>query len=102
MTLGKWQPGGVSVLDARALDSAVLNMDNGPTVTAKGSALLYGAMAVGVLAGAAISTYLWRQRVRALNLLNASPLERAEEIIANCESKLEDIERAFENLKGGH
>lgn len=101
MMAGKWQPLGASVLGSRSLESAVL-ANNGPTVTARGSALLYGAMAVGVLAGAAISTYLWRQRVRALNLLNASPLERAEEIIANCESKLEDIERSFENLKGGH
>jgi hypothetical protein len=42
---------------------------------------------------------LWRRRVRALNLLNLSPLERAEQMIANCERKLESIEKSFENLK---
>jgi hypothetical protein len=65
-----------------------------------GSAAIYGGAALCVLAGAAISTYLWKQRVKTMNLLNSSPLERAEELIANCESKLEDIERAFEELKG--
>lgn len=64
-----------------------------------GSALLYGGIAVGVLVGAALSTYLWRRRVRALNLLNQSPLERAEQLIANCERKLESIEKKVENLK---
>ncbi len=68
-----------------------------------GSALLYGGIAAGVLLGAALSTYLWRRRVRALNLLNLSPLERAEQMIANCERKLESIEQSFEqsfeNLK---
>ncbi|MBV9864904.1 MAG: hypothetical protein JO316_06110 [Abitibacteriaceae bacterium] len=105
MALGKLQTAGASGLDTSLLDTPTLNTDAITDAlndsSAKGSAVLYGAMAVGVLAGAAISTYLWRQRVRALNLLNLSPLERAEEIIANCESKLEDIERAFENIKGG-
>jgi hypothetical protein len=64
--------------------------------------LLYGGVAIGVLAGAAISTYLWRQRVRALNLLNLTPLERAEQLIASCESKLETIESAFAELKAAH
>jgi len=70
-------------------------------VRMRNQALLYSSVALGVLAGAAISTYLWRQRVQALELLNASPLERAEELIASCESKLEDIERAFEDMKAG-
>ena len=89
-----------ATLNTKALNTGELDSVNltGDT-SSKGAALLYGAVAVGVVAGAAISTYLWRQRVRALNLLNMTPLERAEEIIANCESKLEDIERAFENLK---
>ncbi len=68
---------------------------------AKGKALLYSGVLVGLVAGAAFSTYLWRQRVRALDLLNATPLERAEALISSCESKLEDIERAFEDLKPG-
>ena len=65
----------------------------------KGTPLLYGGVALGVVAGAAISTYLWRQRVRALNLLQTSPLERAEQIISNCEDKLASIERAIDDLK---
>ena len=63
-----------------------------------GGALLYGGVALGVVAGAALSAYWW-QRTRALDLLNTSPLERAEELISNCESKLEDIERAFAQLQ---
>ena len=65
----------------------------------KRDALLYSGVALGVLAGAAISTYLWRQRTRALNLLSSTPFERAEELISSCESKIEDIERAIEDLK---
>ena len=66
----------------------------------RGNALLLGGIAAGVLLGAALSTYLWRQRARALNLLNMSPLERAEQMISNCESKLEAIERSFADLQG--
>lgn len=62
-------------------------------------AVLYGGIALGVVAGAAISTYLWRQRTRALEMLNLSPLERAEQIIASCESKLDSIEQAVTELK---
>jgi hypothetical protein len=62
-------------------------------------ALLYGGVALGVLAGAALSTYLWRQRMRALNLLHTSPIERAEQLITSCESKLEAIERSVKELK---
>jgi hypothetical protein len=64
-----------------------------------GSSLLYGGVAIGVLAGAALSTYLWRQRVRALDLLNVSPLQRAEQLISSCEGKLDSIERAVAELK---
>lgn len=67
-----------------------------------GTALFYGSIAAGVLLGAAVSTYLWRQRASALNLLNMSPLERAEHLIANCERKLEAIERSFADLEGAH
>ena len=63
------------------------------------STLLYGSVALGVLAGAALSTYLWRQRMRALNLLHTSPIERAEQLITSCESKLEAIERSVQDLK---
>ena len=67
--------------------------------TSGGSTLLYGSVALGVLAGAALSTYLWRQRMRALNLLHTSPIERAEQLITSCESKLEAIERSVQDLK---
>jgi hypothetical protein len=73
-----------------------------PDGSPKAATLLYGGVAIGVLAGAAISTYLWRQRVRALNLLNLTPLERAEQLIESCESKLESIENAFAELKAAH
>ena len=66
----------------------------------RGNTLLLGSVAAGVLLGAALSTYLWRQRVRALNLLNMSPLERAEQMISNCERKLEAIEQSFADLQG--
>lgn len=62
-------------------------------------ALLYGGVALGLVAGAAISAYLWKQRAHALNLLQATPFERAEELIASCEHKIEDIERAIDELK---
>lgn len=64
--------------------------------------LLYGGVALGLLAGAAISTWVWRQRVRASDLLSVTPLERAEQLIASCESKLESIESSFADLKGEH
>lgn len=78
-----------------------LQTAGGPDLGAetRGNALLYSGIVLGLVAGAAVSTYLWRQRVRALNLLNLSPLERAEALISSCESKLEDIERAFEEMK---
>jgi hypothetical protein len=61
-------------------------------------ALLYGSVTLGVLIGVAVSAYWWRQRTRALNLQD-SPFDRVEELIASCESKIEDIERAIEELK---
>ena len=61
---------------------------------------LYGGIAAGVLLGAAVSTYLWRQRTRAMELLNMPPLERAEQLVANCEKKLEAIEQSFAELQG--
>ena len=75
-------------------DETVINEASG-----RGGSLLYGGVALGVIAGAAISTYLWRQRVRALDLLNVSPLERAEQLISSCEGKLDSIERAVAELK---
>lgn len=63
------------------------------------AALVYGGVALGLLAGAAIATWVWRQRVFASDLLNVSPLERAEQLIASCESKLESIETSFADLK---
>lgn len=62
-------------------------------------ALLYGAVALGLVTGAAVSAYLWKQRARALNLLQTTPFERAEELLASCEHKIEDIERAIDELK---
>ena len=61
--------------------------------------LLYGSVALGVLAGVAISAYWWRRHTHALNLLQASPFDRVEELITSCEKKIEDIERAIEELK---
>lgn len=61
--------------------------------------LVISAVALGVLAGAVASAYWWKNRVRE-EILQATPLERVEELIASCESKIEDIERTIENLKG--
>ncbi len=61
--------------------------------------LIYGAVAVGVVVGAAASAYWWRGRARALNLLETTPYERVEELITSCENKIEDIERTIEELK---
>jgi hypothetical protein len=65
---------------------------------AHNNALLYGSVTLGVLIGVTVSAYWWRQRTRALNL-QESPFDRVEELIASCESKIEDIERAIEELK---
>lgn len=61
-------------------------------------AWLYGGVALGVLMGAAVSTYVWRQRVKAAALLNLTPLERAERLIEACEAKLDSIEKSVREL----
>ena len=59
--------------------------------------LIYGGVALGVLAGAAVSTYVWRQRVRAA--LEKSPLDKADKMIEACERKLEHIEKMMRDLQ---
>lgn len=54
--------------------------------------------AVCVLAGAAVSTFLWRRRLQAVQA-TVSPLERAEELIAICERKLDTIEKSVADIK---
>ncbi len=63
----------------------------------KSETLLYGGVALGVLAGAALSTYMWRQRVRAA--LEKSPLDKADKMIESCERKLEHIEKMMSDLQ---
>lgn len=58
---------------------------------------LYGGVALGVLAGAAASTWVWRQRVRAA--LERSPLDKADKMIESCERKLEHIEKMMRDLQ---
>ena len=62
-------------------------------------ALWYGGIALGVIAGAAAATYLWKRREGEIGVLSSSPLERAEQLIESCEAKLESIERAITDLK---
>ena len=61
-------------------------------------ALLWSGITLGILAGAASATYLWMTRSRS-NGLPELPLDRAEALIASCESKIQDIERAISDLK---
>lgn len=61
--------------------------------------LLYSGIAVGILLGAAAATWLWRQRVQMLEELNASPEDRAEDIIASVEDKLASIEKAMAEIQ---
>ena len=49
--------------------------------------LIYSAVAAGIVLGAAASAYWWRGRARALQLLEATPFERVEELIASCENQ---------------
>ncbi|MDF2441100.1 MAG: hypothetical protein JWN98_2084 [Abditibacteriota bacterium] len=93
------QPAGISTSSNMGISTHGASTHD---VTPRLSTLIYGGVALGVLAGAALSTYLWRQRVRAQILLNLSPLERAEQLIASCESKLESIENAFAELNAAH
>ena len=60
--------------------------------------LIYSGVALGVVLGAAISTYVWRQRVKAAALLNLTPLERAERLIEACEAKLDSIEKSVREI----
>jgi hypothetical protein len=64
-------------------------------------AFLFGGIIAGVLLGAAASTWLWRQRVQMLEELNASPADRAEDIIASVEDKLASIEKAVTEIQNG-
>lgn len=57
--------------------------------------LIYG-VALGLLAGAAVSTYIWRSRVR--EALDASPNEKADKIVEACERKLERIEKLMQEF----
>ena len=59
--------------------------------------LIYGGVALGVLAGAALSTYVWRTRVKAA--LDANPLEQADKLIDACEKKLERIEKLMRDIQ---
>ena len=63
--------------------------------------LWYSGIGVGLLAGAALSTFLWRRHLRAVDL-EESPLQRAEDLIANCEKKLEAIEQSVAEIKDIH
>ena len=63
----------------------------------KSEALLYGGVALGVLAGAALSTYMWRARVR--SAMEKSPLDKADKMIESCERKLEHIEKMMKDLQ---
>lgn len=58
---------------------------------------LYGGLALGVLAGAAVSTYVWQKRVR--EALDKSPLDKADKMIESCERKLEQIEKMMRDLQ---
>ena len=60
--------------------------------------LLYGGIALGVVAGAVAATYMWKRRLGEI-AASISPLERAEQLIESCENKLESIEQAIGNLK---
>ena len=63
------------------------------------SALLYGGLAAGVLAGTVFSLYLWKRGARASNLQEETPTERVEDLISSCEHKIEDLEKAIASLK---
>lgn len=80
-----------SMISPRNISLAGLGWGDRQRDAPASEALLYSGVALGVLAGAAISTYMWRSRVRAA--LDASPGERADKIIESCERKLERIEQ---------
>lgn len=62
--------------------------------------LAYSGLALGVLMGAAVSAYWWRQRLKATTQGCLSPLERAEQLIAACEAKLDAIELSVREVQG--
>ncbi|HEX8464999.1 MAG TPA: hypothetical protein VF627_10325 [Abditibacterium sp.] len=70
----------------------------GPSET-RVETLLYSGVAFGVVLGAAVSTYVWRQRVKAQAMLNLTPLERAEKLIEACEAKLDSIETTMRQIQ---
>ncbi len=82
-----------------SLSGAGQNFSRDGALPERSDALIYGGVALGVLAGAAISTWIWRQRNRAEQFLSQSPLERAEQLIASCESKLDTLEKAIGDLQ---
>jgi hypothetical protein len=61
--------------------------------------LLYGGIAIGLIAGVALATYLWKQRATSFSQMDISPLERAQQLIESCENKLESIEHAITDLR---
>ncbi len=65
----------------------------------RGDLFIYGGVALGLLAGAAISTYVWRQRVKCAEASNLPPLEKAEKLIEACEKKLDSIEKSMRELQ---
>ncbi len=85
------------VLMNRKLSLAGVGIGSGSRVEKRNDALIYGGVVVGVLAGAALSTYIWRMRVKAA--LDASPLEQADKIIDACEKKLERIEKLMRDIQ---
>ncbi len=80
--------------------SRKLQLADGPCLVSerKNEGLLYTVLALGIIAGAALSTYLWRRRARNLEL-QSTPPERVEEMISDIDRKLADLERAFDDLK---
>lgn len=68
-------------------------------VSERAEYLIYGGVALGLLAGTALSTYIWRQRVKTLSAANMPPLEKAEQLIAACEKKLDSIEKSMKELQ---
>jgi hypothetical protein len=61
--------------------------------------VVYSSLALGLLAGVALSTYLWRRKLLKEREANIPPLERAEQLIASCEAKLDGIERSMRELQ---
>ena len=57
-------------------------------------ALLWSGVTLGLVAGAAAATYLWLSRGRSPQTPEL-PLDRAEALIASCETKIQDIERTI-------